>query len=174
MTSSEHVVLVGMMGSGKTTVGRALAARLQRPFLDSDEIVEARTGRTVREIFESDGEAAYRPLETDALLGALAWPEPAVVAAAGGVVLAAVNREALAKPGARVFWLRAEPGLLAERAVTGDHRPLLDDDPEGNLRRLLDGRRELYAEVADVVLDVEGHTVDELVDEIAAAMAARA
>lgn len=174
MTSSEHVVLVGMMGSGKTTVGRALAARLQRPFLDSDEIVEARTGRTVREIFESGGEAAYRPLETDALLEALASPEPAVIAAAGGVVLAGANREALAKPGVRVFWLRAAPALLAERAVTGDHRPLLDGDPEANLRRLLDGRRELYAEVADVVLDVEGHSVDELVGEITAVMAAAA
>ena len=83
-----HLVLVGMMGTGKTTVGTVLAQRLGRPLIDSDAEVEARTGRTVREIFETDGEAAYRALETEALVDALASPVPAVIAAAGGVVLA--------------------------------------------------------------------------------------
>lgn len=167
MTGAQHIVLVGMMGSGKTTIGEALAAHLHRPFFDSDALVEARTGKTVREIWEAEGEAGYRPLETDALLDALASPEPAVIAAAGGVVLAATNREALAASHARVVWLRADPDLLAERAVRGEHRPLLDGDPEGNLRRLLAERAPLYAEVADEVIDVEGRSVGDVVEEIA-------
>ena len=97
-------------------------------------MVEARTGRTVREIFETDGEAAYRPLETDALLDALASPEPAVIAAAGGVVLAEANRKAL-RERQRPRGLAAAPTRRCWRdeRCTGDHRPLLDDDPEGNL-----------------------------------------
>jgi shikimate kinase len=168
--SSAHLVLIGMMASGKTTVGRAVAARLHRPFFDSDAMVEARTGRTVREIFETDGEAAYRPLETDALVEALASPTPAVIAAAGGVVLAEANRMALEGPNVRVVWLRADPKLLAVRAVTADHRPLLGDDPEGNLRRLLEQRLPLYAEVADDVVDVDGQPVDRVVAAVLATM----
>jgi shikimate kinase len=166
--ASDHLVLVGMMGAGKTTVGRAVAGALHRPFFDSDALVEARTGRTVREIWREDGEAAYRPLETDALLDALASPDPAVIAAAGGVVLAQANRRALETDGVWVVWLRGDPALLAERAVRDDHRPLLDGDPEGNMRRLLAQREPLYAEVADQVVDVAGRSVDELVREIVA------
>ena len=101
-------MLIGMMGSGKTTVGRSLAAALGRPLVDSDAQVEARTGRTVREIFESDGEAAYRVLEREALVDALGEAEPSVVAAAGGVVLDAGNRAVLQEAGT-VVWLRARP-----------------------------------------------------------------
>ena len=108
-------MLVGMMGSGKTTVGRLVAQRLGRRFVDSDEQVEARAGRTVREIFEAEGEAAFRALEAGALAEALAAPEPAVVAAAGGVVLDPGNRRAL-REAATVVWLRAGPGVLASRA----------------------------------------------------------
>jgi shikimate kinase len=90
-----HLVLVGMMGVGKSTVGRMVAAELDRPLFDSDEMIEERTGRTVREIWATDGEPAFRTLETDTLLEALAEPEPSVIAAAGGVVLSERNREAL-------------------------------------------------------------------------------
>ena len=83
------------MGSGKTTVGRLVAERLDRPFLDSDEVIEARTGRTVREIFATDGEPAFRALEADVLAEALGTAPPAVVAAAGGTVLAEANRVAM-------------------------------------------------------------------------------
>ena len=172
MDRSDHLVLVGMMGAGKTTVGRSLADRLGRPFFDSDELVEARTGRTVREIFETDGEAAYRPLETEALLDALASTTPAVVAAAGGVVLAEANRVALRRVGVHVVWLRADPGVLAERASSGGHRPLLDGDAEGNLRRLLEPRLPLYAEVADEVIDVDGRSPGDVVELILREVAA--
>jgi len=163
-----HIVLVGLMGSGKSTVGRLLAARLHRPFLDSDEMVEARTGRTVREIFEADGEAAYRPLETEALLDALATPEPAVIAAAGGVVLSPVNRDALRRGAGKVVWLRASPALLVDRAVRQDHRPLLEQDPEGTMARMAADRTELYAEVAGEVIDIDDLTPAQVADRVVA------
>jgi shikimate kinase len=159
-----------MMGSGKTTLGRELAERLGRPFVDSDAQVEARTGRTVRQIFEADGEAAYRVLETDALRAALDDPRPTVVAAAGGVVLSARNRELLRASGADVVWLRARPAVLAERVVVSGqgHRPLLGDDPLGNLTRLEAEREPYYAEVATRTLDVEGRTVHDLAEAVLA------
>src|SRR5262245_1009332 len=122
---ARHIVLVGLMGSGKSTVARALAQRLHRPVVDSDAEIEAKTGRTVREIFATDGEAAFRALETESLQAALDSDEPSVIAAAGGVVLSATNRAALRAADARVVWLRAEPELLVARVAGGDHRPLL-------------------------------------------------
>lgn len=161
-----HLVLVGMMGSGKTTAGSAVADALGRTLVDSDAQVEARTGRTVREIFESDGEAVYRVFEREALLAALAVPEPSVIAAAGGVVLNPDNRVALKLAGT-VVWLRAEPSLLAGRVEGGkDHRPLLADDPLATLRRLDGERRELYEEVADHVVDVDDLEPDEVAARI--------
>ena len=151
-----HIVLVGLMGSGKTTVGRLLAARLGRPLVDSDAVIETTTGRTVREIEHTDGVPAYRVLETAALRDALDSPEPSVIAAAAGVVLREENRAALRAADALVAWLVADVDVLADRAVTGDHRPLLEDDPLGALQRMQEAREPLYREVADVVVDTTG------------------
>jgi shikimate kinase len=148
-----HLVLVGMMGAGKTSVGRLVARELGRELLDSDDQVEARTGRTVREIFESDGEQAFRVLEAEALAAALERSEPVVVAAAGGVVLSAENRRRLRQAGT-VVWLHADPKVLAGRVGSSDHRPLLGDDPAGVLARMERERAALYREVADHVVDV--------------------
>ena len=161
-----HLVLVGMMGSGKTTVGRALAARLGRPLLDSDALIEAREGRTVRDIFGTDGEDAFRAIETEVLVQSLASPEPAVIAAAGGVVLRAENRDALRVSGARVVWLRADPSVLVERVTGGPHRPLLDNDPAGVLQRMYTEREGLYREVADAIVTVDGRSVNEVVEAV--------
>ena len=171
---ARHVVLVGMMAVGKTTVGQALAERLGRPFLDSDQMVEQRTGRTVREIFEAEGEPAYRLLETAVLVEALASPEPAVIAAAGGVVLAAANRAALKAPGPTVIWLRAPVEVLAQRVATAGgpgHRPLLDGDAPTALARLAEAREPLYREVADVVVDVDALGPDTVLARVLAALA---
>jgi shikimate kinase len=161
-------VLVGLMGAGKSTVGRLLAQRLHRPFLDSDEMVEARTGRTVREIFESDGEAAYRPLETAALLDALDSPEPAIIAAAGGVVLSPVNRAALRERAGKVVWLRASPARLVERALRQDHRPLLERDPEATMAKMASDRTDLYTEVADEIIDIDDLTPAQVAERVLA------
>lgn len=159
---AKHVVLVGMMGAGKSAVGRRVAARLVRPFSDSDTVVEDRMGRTVGEIWRTDGEVAFRRLEAEALQSALADPTPSVIAAAGGTVIDAGNRAALDADDAVVIWLRADPAILLDRVRHGDHRPLLDDDPEGVLERLHQERLELYAEVADAVIDVDDLDLDEV------------
>lgn len=167
-TGSRHLVLVGLMGSGKTTAGTRAAAALGRPFVDSDEQIEARTGRSVREIFESDGEEAFRALETAALLDALASDEPAVIAAAGGTVLREENRRAI-REHATVVWLRADPEVLVERVDGGDHRPLLRDDPLGTLRKMEQDRHHLYEDLSDVVVDVGRLPVEEVVELVVAA-----
>jgi shikimate kinase len=164
--TARHLVLVGLMGTGKTTVGRLVAERLGRQLLDSDAMVEARTGRTVREIWRDEGEPAYRVLETAALQEALASPDPVVVAAAGGVVLRAENRAALHDADAVVVWLRADPNVLVERVARGDHRPLLDDDPAGTLRRMESDREALYREVADAAIDTAGLAPSAVADRV--------
>src|SRR5205814_2192350 len=157
--SDRHIVLIGMMGSGKTTVGGRLARRLDRPFVDSDVQVEQRTARTVREIFETDGEAAYRILESEVLAEALASEEPAVIAAAGGTILDPNNRRRMKDFGTVVF-LEAAPADLVRRVGGQDHRPLLRDDPAGVLAQMDRDRRHLYEETADLVVDVSTHGPD--------------
>jgi shikimate kinase len=151
-----------MMGVGKSTVGRALASELGRPIFDSDEMIEERTGRTVREIWITDGEPAFRALETEVLLDALASPEPSGIAAAGGVVLSEANRQALRGPDVHVVWLCCEVDVLVDRVRSGGHRPLLDDDPEAALRRLHDERAPLYQEVADAIVSVDNRSVGDV------------
>jgi shikimate kinase len=166
-----RLLLVGMMGAGKSTVGRLLADRLGCPYLDSDVEVEAVTGHTVAEIFAQDGEAAFRVAEADALHAALSGPAPVVVSVAGGAVLDPANRELLRRSGT-VVWLRASPATLAARVGDGAGRPLLAGDPAAALVRLEAERCPLYAEVADVVIDVDGVPPAEVADQVLAAVAA--
>ncbi len=166
MPGDRHLVLVGLMGAGKSTVARALADRLGRRLVDTDSVIEARTGRTVREIFADDGEPAFRDLEAQMLADALADPEPTVIAAAGGVVLRDENRAALRSSGARVVWLAADPAVLLDRVRAGGHRPALDADPAGTLRRMHETREPLYREVADLIVSVDGRSVGDVVEAI--------
>jgi shikimate kinase len=154
MTSPPRILLVGMMGSGKSTVGRLLAEHLGWGYCDSDADVEAATGRTVPEIFESDGELAFRRAEAEALAHACGLATPVVVSAAGGSVLSPDNRRLLTQSGT-VVWLRARPTTNARRVGDGAGRPLLGDDPPEAMTRLYAERAPLYGEVADLVVDVD-------------------
>jgi shikimate kinase len=151
------VVLVGLMGTGKTTVGRRLAARLDRDFLDADAAVVEITDRTIAEIFATDGEDGFRAIEADVLEELLEHHRPAVIASGGGVVLREDSRTRLQAPEVTVVWLSASPAFLASRIEGKPHRPLLAG-PESALEvltRLHADRSPLYAEVADITVDVE-------------------
>lgn len=159
-------MLVGLMGVGKSTVARLLGSRLQRVVIDTDAVVEERAGRSVRELFEQEGEATFRSLETAALRDALASPTPSVIAAAGGVVLSAENRALLRDADARVVWLCADTATLVERVRGGAHRPLLDGDPAGTLQRMAETRAPLYREVADAIVLVDHRSATEVVEAV--------
>ncbi|HEY3844636.1 MAG TPA: shikimate kinase [Acidimicrobiales bacterium] len=150
-----RILLVGMMGAGKTTVGELVAGKLGWDYLDSDTEVERATGLTVPELFARDGEPAFRDAESDALALACASPRPAVVSVAGGAVLRPANRALLTASGT-VIWLRARVETLARRVGDGAGRPLLGDDPLAALTELSEVRRPLYAEVAAATIDVDG------------------
>jgi shikimate kinase len=162
------IFLVGMMGVGKTTVGRLLAERLGLSYLDSDEEVVRATGRTVPEIFEAEGEAAFRAEEKRALQTSLVGGG-AVVSVAGGAVLDADNRALLRAEGT-VVWLRATVETMALRVGRGDGRPLLGDDPLAALAALYPERAPMYEELANVVVDVDDARPEEVVDKIVAAL----
>ena len=166
----DRIILVGMMGAGKTTVGRALADQLGWRHCDSDAQVVAATGRTVPELFAERGEAAFRAEESRVLAEALTADDPVVVSAAGGVVLSAPNRELIVRSGV-VVWLRADPRLLARRVGRGEGRPLLGEDPSGRLVDLDAVRRPFYAEVATVTLDVDRLSAPEVVAQVLSAPA---
>ncbi len=150
------IYLMGMMGSGKTTLGRSLARELGRRFVDLDARIERRAGLTMPEIFARYGESRFRDLESATLVELHAHRD-LVVALGGGTPLRATNRRMLHNSGC-VVYLRARPATLAHRLPQHTERPLLReaDDPEATLAELLAEREPLYGEVADVVIDNEG------------------
>lgn len=147
-----HVVLVGPMGAGKSTLGRALAKCMGLPFIDLDAAIEARAGRRIAAIFADDGEPAFRALESEALREALA-AAPAVIAGGGGVVLAPANRAAM-RAAATVVYLHVDPAIQRARLAGDTTRPLLQGvDADARLAALQAQREPLYREVAHHVFD---------------------
>jgi shikimate kinase len=168
---AEHVLLVGMMGAGKSTVGRLVAQRLGRPHIDTDELVERDSGRSVAAIFSSRGEAWFRVEEWRVLASVLADTVPAVVSVGGGAVLDPVHRVAL-RDGGTVVWLRARPETLARRvARSRNDRPLLAataGGPAAALARIEVERRPMYQEVAAAVVDVDDLTPRDAAERVVA------
>ena len=157
-----HWVLVGLMGAGKSTIGRALATRAGRPLVDNDEQLLAMTGRSARELQLERGADGLHELERAALFGALDQHEPSVITAAASVVEDEEARSRL-RERALVVWLVAPVDVLAHRAAAQQHRPLGPDAAEV-LARQETARRDRFAEVADVVLRTD-RAVDAVVDE---------
>ena len=154
-----------MPGGGKSTVGREVARRLHRRFVDCDKEVEVRSGCTIAALFERDGEAAFRDLEATTL-AALVEAESAVIATGGGAILRDTNRELLRRR-TRCVYLRASPDFLWRRLRRDRRRPLLQvADPEARLRAMSAEREPLYLETAALVVDIEGLTFGRVVDEV--------
>lgn len=159
------LVLIGLPGCGKSTVGRSLARRLALPFADSDQLIEQRIGCSIREFFEREGEARFRDIEQEVLAG-LGDSAPRVLATGGGAVLRPANRESLRAAG-KVIYLRATPEDLWRRLRHDTHRPLLQvSDPQGRLRQLHAERDPLYRETADFIIDTGRPSVPTLVNMI--------
>jgi shikimate kinase len=166
------VVLVGMMGAGKTAVGRALAARLGVPFLDSDAEIESAANMTIPEIFQRDGEPFFRAKETQ-VIGRLLDEQKGILSTGGGAFLSEGNRAMITERGASV-WLRADLDVLWTRVRHKDTRPLLrTDDPYATLKALYEARVPVYAE-ADLTVASDGETsIDNMVDRVVGALLAR-
>lgn len=160
-----NLFLVGMPGAGKTTLGRQLAKRLGKAFLDCDIELEARLGVSIPAIFEIEGEPAFRDRE-QALLAELVQRTGIVLATGGGAVLRAANREALAR-GGTVVYLHATPQTLYRRVRHSRGRPLLNTaDPLARLSELYAARDPLYREVADHVVESDREQVGRFISEI--------
>lgn len=160
------VFLVGPMGAGKSTIGRLLAAELNLPFLDSDRVIEERTGADIPWIFDVEGEQGFRDREA-AVLSELSLERGIVLATGGGIVLRSENRSAMKSSGP-VFYLTASVEQLLERTSKDKKRPLLQvDDPEKKIIELIELRDPLYREVADFVIDTDRRTPKAVAQEIA-------
>jgi shikimate kinase len=162
---TSNIFLVGLMGAGKTTVGRALARRLGKEFHDSDHEIEARTGVRVPVIFDIEGEAGFRRREAEAV-DHLTGLANVVLATGGGAVLDAGSRERLKSRGC-VIYLHARPAELAKRLGRDRSRPLLQGtEPRVRLDELYQARDPLYREVADLLVDTGRQSVNALVQSL--------
>jgi shikimate kinase len=162
------MILVGLMGSGKSTIGKLLASRLSLPLVDSDKMIIAEEGKDIPSIFAEVGEAGFRNIESACLKEALNSYEDQVIATGGGAVLSQENRS-LMKKHRKVVWLDASPETLAKRIAGDRNRPLLDDvDPLEKMKALTVQRNPLYAEIADLKIDTEQLTTKQAVDKITA------
>lgn len=165
MKPSGNIYLVGMMGAGKTTVGRLLARRLKLRFFDSDHEIEERCGVKLPLIFEIEGEAGFRAREQQ-VLAELTALDGVVLGTGGGAVLAEENRRRLAARGT-VIYLRATPENLYGRVRHDRNRPLLaTPDPLGRLREIYDQRDPLYAAIADLTIDTGAQSVQVLARQL--------
>jgi shikimate kinase len=167
--ANANIYLVGMMGAGKTTLGRALAQRLGREFVDCDRVLVERTGVAVATIFEIEGEEGFRRRES-AVLAEMAKRDACVIATGGGIVLDPSNRRMLRESGT-VVYLRARAESLWERTRHDSSRPLLTTpDPRARIAELLEAREPLYKECAHLVIDTGAQSASTLVGRVLAAL----
>ncbi len=167
LTSTSNIFLVGLMGSGKTTIGRALAKRLNLRFVDADHEIEARTGATIPLIFEIEGEASFRQREADVIRD-LTAEQGIVLATGGGAVLNEQSRRYLHERGT-VIYLRASVNSILQRTSHDRNRPLLQTaDPRARIEELSKRRAPLYEEVAHITIETGRPNVQSVVQNILA------
>lgn len=165
MQMTGNIFFVGLMGAGKTTVGKLIAKRLGKTFYDSDHEIEQRTGVQIPVIFELEGEAGFRKREA-AVIEDLSHMQDIVLATGGGAVLSKQNRENLSRNG-MVVYLRASVPELWQRTKNDRNRPLLQtSDPRAKLEALLAERDPLYREIADVIIDTGEQSVTTIVQHL--------
>jgi shikimate kinase len=162
------IVLTGFMGTGKSEVGRRLAQRLGRAFVDTDQLIEERARKRIAAIFADAGEVGFRALERDAVSEA-AGRGGAVISVGGGAVLDSTNVRVLRDAGVLVH-LTARPDVILARVGDPRTRPLLGDDPRAAVTRLLAERGPIYAAVSDVTVDTSDRSADEVVEDIQQAL----
>ena len=164
-----RLVVIGPPGAGKSTVGRLVAERLGVPFVDTDDLVEARAGRTIPEIFVDDGEPAFRDLERAAVVDVLASAD-GVVSLGGGAVMDPRTEADLS--GQAVVFLDVGIADAARRVGFGQGRPLLGINPRAQWTRLMQDRRAVYERIADFVVDTAGRSAREVAEDVVAGLRA--
>ena len=164
-TKVRHIVLLGLMGAGKTTVGAALAARLGWPLRDSDADIQAATGRSGRELDEERGTAELHRLEARHLIDAIEAPQPSVICTAASTIEDPDAAAALAGPDLLLVWLRAEPATLVSRIPPVDHRRRLSD-PAAVLTAQAASRYPRFAALSPTIVDVDGVAAPEVIETI--------
>jgi len=165
-TRQPNVVLLGFMGTGKSTAGRLVAKQLGLRFVDMDDQIEARAGKSISAIFAQEGESAFRKLERD-LVMELAGGQGQVIACGGGVVLDRANLEAYGRHGV-LFCLKADPDTILRRVARARHRPLLEDgEKQARILELLENRQTLYNAVPNGI-DTAKLTPEEVAERIVA------
>lgn len=166
----KNIVLIGFMGSGKTTVGIRLSYRLRKSIEDTDKLIEKRQKRTIREIFETDGEAYFRELETQLLQDAIGKIKNQIISVGGGTPVKEANRELLKKLGTVVYF-RVKPETVYERLKHDTARPLLQcSNPLEQITRLLEQRKEAYEACADIIIDVDDLSMSQVVEKVIGAL----
>ena len=161
-----NVILIGFMGSGKTTVGLRLSYRLRRPVIDTDKEIEREEQRTISDIFAADGEAYFRDKETACLRKLIGSANHLIISVGGGLPIREENRALLHELG-QVFYLRAKGETIYERVKDDTTRPLLQGgDPLAKIQALLNERDPYYQAAADVVISVDGKSFDQILNEI--------
>lgn len=166
MKNKRNVVLVGFMGSGKTTVGLRLSYRLRKTVTDTDKWIEKRQGCTIKEIFATRGEDAFRQMETAALEEISRKAINEIVSVGGGTPIREENRVLLRKIGT-VVYLKISPDAVYERLKNDTVRPLLQgENPKEKIRELLAQREEYYAAAADVIVEVDNKNMEDVLQEI--------
>lgn len=160
----DHPVLIGLMGCGKSSIGRRLSRKLKMPLIDLDDVIVEQAGMSIPEIFARHGEEHFRDLESVALANHIG--ERAILASGGGVVLREINRKLL-KAHPPVIWLKASPEFIASRIAGDPNRPLIaGQDALQRLTSLAEQRYPLYKQCADLVIDREGMDKDEITERI--------